>query len=212
MARYNEINVGRFNRFIQKVTGIKGGPVAPQFSGEVSSFIPFTSGAENRYLESWQLYGNFASVPAAAALVSGVQYRNPNNSNTVAVITRLYFNNNAANTAEVSMGPATLDLGTPNGNNQPWDNRTRLGSGGAGPGAQLIVSSQNSPSVGSLAFIIANLFPPTQNGQTEMILFESHEIPILPGDALRVRMNLANQNINVTTFWRERYLEESERI
>ena len=57
MAVFNEILVGRFNRALQKFTGIKGGPPAPTHSTEIMPVIPFPIGREFRYLESWALWG-----------------------------------------------------------------------------------------------------------------------------------------------------------
>src|SRR5437660_10167921 len=67
MARFNEIQVGRYNRFIQKLLQIKGPPSMAQVATEMQPVFQFFNGAENRYLEGWLRYGQAASVPAGGA-------------------------------------------------------------------------------------------------------------------------------------------------
>src|SRR6266481_932188 len=68
MAVYNEIGIGRWNRFIQKLTDIKGSPPARQLASEIVFHHGIFSGEENRYLESWDLFGVGATL--SQALVS----------------------------------------------------------------------------------------------------------------------------------------------
>src|SRR5260370_4518533 len=86
MARFNEILVGRFNRFLQKWLSMKGGPPSPQLAPEIQPNFNFFSGAENRALESWFLYGTFSSQAAVALQNSFFQLRNPSKSGVLAVI------------------------------------------------------------------------------------------------------------------------------
>jgi hypothetical protein len=51
----------------------------------------------------------------------------------------------------------------------------------------------------------------TTNTNVDVIVFEDHEITLLPGDALDVANGVANQALGVTFWWRERFLEDSER-
>src|SRR5258708_13178542 len=86
MARFNEILVGRFNRFLQKWLSMKGGPPSPQLATEIQPNFNFFSGAENRALESWFLYGTFSSQAAVALQNSFFQLRNPSKSGVLAAI------------------------------------------------------------------------------------------------------------------------------
>src|SRR5258708_34332947 len=86
MARFNEILVGRFNRFLQKWLSMKGGPPSPQLATEIQPNFNFFSGAENRALENWFLYGTFSSQAAVALQNSFFQLRNPSKSGAPAVI------------------------------------------------------------------------------------------------------------------------------
>jgi hypothetical protein len=43
------------------------------------------------------------------------------------------------------------------------------------------------------------------------IFTDIQEIPLLPGDAIQVRTNGVNVTLQTSLWWRERFLEESER-
>ncbi len=86
MAVYNEIGIGRWNRFIQKITDIKGSPPARQLASEIVFQHPIFHGQENRYLESWDRFGVGLSVGPIAAQQSGLRLVNPSGSNVIAVV------------------------------------------------------------------------------------------------------------------------------
>ncbi len=52
-------------------------------------------------------------------------------------------------------------------------------------------------------------FPANQS--VEFITYENQEYPLLPGEAMQINSNVANQQIRASFRWRERLLEESER-
>jgi hypothetical protein len=213
MARFNEINVGHYNRFLQKATGIKGGPPVPQLGSEITPTLGVFSGAENRYLSAWNAFGNYQDVPAGAALVGGVQIRNPAGSNVLAVIVRIYFSAGAANTAlNMSQPPPfpVADLGSAGPAIRAFDLR-QSGGGGATTSSTCIVSSQNSPSVGVLNSVPYKVNAPVAFTDYDLLLDEDQQIPLLPGDAVRLTPTGANIQVKVGFVWRERYLEESER-
>src|SRR5712691_3304956 len=89
MARFNEILTGRYNRYLQKLLQMKGGPPSAQLASEISTQIGLFHGAETMYLQGWELF--FASFSQAnlAAANSGVRLRNPALSGVIAVITKL---------------------------------------------------------------------------------------------------------------------------
>jgi len=86
MAVYNEIGIGRWNRFIQKITDIKGSPPARQLASEIVFQHPIFSGQENRYLESWDRFGAGIVVGPIAAQNSGFRLTNPTGSNVIIVV------------------------------------------------------------------------------------------------------------------------------
>src|SRR5260370_12575795 len=86
MAEYNEILVGRFNRSLQKLLGMKGGPPAAQLSGEIMPVLPFTLGVENRYLEGFTMYGAAPGPTGGVGQTAGIRLRNPINSNVLVIV------------------------------------------------------------------------------------------------------------------------------
>src|SRR5258708_34587991 len=96
MAVYNEIGIGRWNRFIQKITDIKGGPPARQLASEIVFQHPILSGRENRYLESWNLFWATFGFGPSVANNNGCQLRNPAGSNVIAVMEEMDVFDSAA--------------------------------------------------------------------------------------------------------------------
>jgi hypothetical protein len=52
---------------------------------------------------------------------------------------------------------------------------------------------------------------PTIGNAPDMIQFENQEIPLLPGSSLTIRETNLNLVFTGSIWWRQRYLEESER-
>src|SRR5258707_6598107 len=84
MARFNEILVGRYNGFLQKLLSMKGGPPAAQLATEIGVNIGLFHGVENRYLEGWLRFGLNSSVTGGVAQFAAIRWRNPATSNIVA--------------------------------------------------------------------------------------------------------------------------------
>jgi hypothetical protein len=204
MARYNEILAGRYNRFLQKLLQMKGGPPAPQLSSEIGAGFVLFNGVENRYLEGWDLFGNFSFRQANPGFNSKVRVRNPVGSNVVAVFQKISIFETANFQAYMLITQQLANLAVVN-NTQvglTMDARTqRLQS-------QLIWSEQNTDAV--LAANKSWQGAGLANSTLDVIWDENQEIPILPGWAIDVVETTANQQVNVGWFWRERPLEESE--
>src|SRR5260370_32873282 len=101
MARYHESLVGRYNRMLQKLFGMKGGVVAPQLASEISAAFPLFSGVENRYLESWNRFTSVVNQVALAGTPAQWQLRNTT-SNVIAVIEKLTISSSTAQLVPVS--------------------------------------------------------------------------------------------------------------
>src|SRR5258708_4703411 len=116
MARYNEILVGRYNRFLQKLLGMKGGVVAPQLASEITAAFPLFNGAENRYLEQWDMFGvNLFLAGGGVGNISQVRLFNPAASNTIAVVYKLCLVGVANDAPFLKIGAATVaNIGTSN--------------------------------------------------------------------------------------------------
>lgn len=201
MAFFNEIGAGRYNRLIQKLFNMKGGPPARQLASDVTMVFPFFAGAELRYLESWNLFGFTLTAGPAAGNVAGCRFRNPVGSNVIAVIHRISFQPGTADTINLDLGAQTADLANVTVP-APWDPRT------IATGSAIQPSQQSTPTVTAFGTNIwkANLL--TQ--ETNLLFTAGHEIPLLPGQAIQGRMTTVNLSIVMNVWWRERALEDSE--
>lgn len=206
MAKYNEILVGRFNRALQKITGIKGLVPSPQLAGEISPTMElFPVGAEHRYLESVIRYGNLQTISAVAAQNSAIQIRNPAGSNVVGVVEKLVFRGGtAAMTINLALGPQGGNFTTFAPTNRSLDNRA------ANQASTLFLSGGNN--VTALPFTFANPGLANAAQDYDFILSTDQEITILPGDALMAFTQQVNVTLMMELIWRERFLEEGERF
>jgi hypothetical protein len=199
MARFNEILVGRFNRALQKFTGIKGEAPAPQLASEIMPVAPIPLGAEFRYLESWDRFFSYVLAPAGAAANSIVRLRNPVGQNVIAVLEKItVVNNNQGVTA--ALGPFTADLAT-------IVNPGRMDARGRFRSALILSTAAGTPA--GVATLWSSV--PGANGVTEVIASDIQEIQLLPGDIFEAYGNGLNTAQAFVLWWRERYLEESER-
>jgi hypothetical protein len=204
MARYNEILVGRINRGLQKYFGIKGDAPVPQLAGDVGIAHALFNGAENRYLEGWNRYGTVlaAGAPGAGNRI-GLRIRNPLTSNVIAVMEKMAY----ANTAAAVDGPfitlqtTNVDLNVAAGAPRSMDKRYSGNS-------SMVTSVQNNAAADANTIWQAQM---PANTMVEAIWFENQELPLLPGDAYSMYSGVLNQGGQITFFWRERFLEESER-
>lgn len=201
MAGFNEILVGSYNRFLQKLLGMKGVPVMPSLASELYPTLQFFSGAENRVIQAWRLFANRWSVAASAANNSAIQFRNPTGSNLVVVITKILVFETATDVILFGTQHTNLgDLGANLGTEIAFDGRDTTLSG-------MVLSQGNG--IGTSFLWGAGQF--VTGGQLDMISEDIQEIPVLPGDTLRVYSTALNVGMTVTIFWRQRHMEESER-
>lgn len=204
MARYNELQVGRFNRALQKLFSMKGPASLVTLSDEIFPIHAFQNGIENRYLEAWDRFGVVQTVAAAAANFSMAQLRNPAGSNVIAVIevasacgtpaggTSAFLLSRLVQPNDLSVvlvpSQARFD---PRGRNNPV----------------MIPSSQNTTN-----FQIGNaVLNKTQANSMDFVLYEGMQFPLLPGDAWVMQCNVVNTPAIFSWNWRERFLEDSER-
>jgi|SRR6267143_319796 len=207
MARFNEILTGRYNRFLQKLLQMKGGPPSAQLASEITPNIQFFSGVETRYLEGWERFGNGVVTGAVAAQTSAFRFRNPAKSGFVAVLEVLAATNlggpdtmQLTNSIVTQVDLATLDSGA------QLDNRTR-------PNSSLIIS--HTTAVPPITLTTQRAIAVRQSATTglvDFILDDDAEITILPGMTYQIQSVAANVNqaFACTYIWRERALEESE--
>jgi hypothetical protein len=203
MARFNEILVGRYNRFLQKLLVLKGGPPSPQLSSEIGSFFQLFNGAENRYLESWNRYANRIQTAAVAAQNSVVNLVNVPNTNVIGVIEKITVMSSLADQPTLALSTNTSLLGGGVNPNIAMDRRQGSISGGS-----VLQASQNN-NVATFQPIGQVGYP--ANTSVEFLLFEEQEFVLTPGYGLFVQSTAVNVVLTVSFIWRERFLEESER-
>jgi len=170
--------------------------------------FPVFSGVENRYLESWYRYGNGIDIPAGAAGKNGqVRLRNPAASNVLGVIEKVTMNSTAILTFAAQLGQPNTDLATLQASLQK-----QLDGRQTNAASNLILSSDNTVTgAGQIGGDIwASQVAPNVQG-ADLILEENQEIPILPGWTIAIVAKTAATEIQVSIWWRERFLEESER-
>jgi hypothetical protein len=203
VARFNEILVGRYNRFLQKLLTLKGGPPAPQLASEIGCGFVLFNGNENRYLEGWGLFGATTVVnPGGVGTTAAVQLRNPTPSNVIASITKVQVTPVTGGESFVlGIGGTNADLTTPGAGNR-FDRRGIQASA-------CIPSQTTSGGVSPLSTI--GRYDTLVNVTYDLILHDAQEIPLAPGDAFRIDAQTTNQTFRLIMWWRERFLEESER-
>jgi len=200
MAVYNEIGIGRWNRFIQKLTDIKGGPPARQLSSEIAFQHEIFSGQEVRSLQGWDRFGLGSSVAAVVGQQSAARIRNPAGSNVVAVIEKCLVSSAVAMLWTLGYQQVSLDqnsLFAPAG----FQMETR------GRNAPTLIASFNTGvplnlnSVAQLTLLANSTFD----------IIGDEEIVLPPGAALQVFGGTVNTQIVFAYWWRERFLEPPER-
>ena len=211
MARFNEILTGRFNRALQKVTGIKGAASTPVLASEIVPSFPLFWGAENRYLEGWNRFAVFGTVAPSVGNTSFMLFRNPGGSNVIAVLEKITVSNANAAAQEMKIfieEPATGgDFGAL-GNPKILDAR-----GGTGTSSTCIVSLGTNPAMFGVGILESFVAP---SASYEFLTLDIQEIAVAPtagGNGIRLSIGCAGTNLisTVSLMWRERVLEESER-
>lgn len=200
MAILNEIMVGRYNRHIQKLLGLKGPAALNQVSSEMQVSHNVFNGVENRFTEGWDRFGVAVNIVVAAAQ-GAIRLRNPVASNVVAVVERCTVSVSVANTVAVQTGAATTDYGTL-ATAQFLDARQR-------PFSTCTISSilAAATSVGTSFW----LNPCSAAAPVEVMNHEHHHIALAPGQGIQMLSLVATGTYFLSLVWRERYLEESER-
>ncbi len=203
MAKYNEILVGRFNKFTSKLFGMKGLAPTSQLSGDVQMVHPFFHGRENRVLESWHTHGFTRNIAALAATLGQQRIRNPVGSNVIAIFELIQVNSPLADAPVLSQGTSNTD-GTVFALGQTaMDPRGQKTTG-------LILSDSSGGAIGGV-IQARQQASYNANGTYQFIVTSSQELPLLPGDVIEIKSGTLNQLLGVSWLWRERFLEDSER-
>jgi len=207
MAKFNEILAGRYNRFLQKLFQMKGGPPSAQLSSEITTNMQFFSGVENRWLEGWNRFACVSAQPATAAVASQIRIRNPKGSKVVVVIEKMTFSSSVTdNGAIVTQITGAVDFAGAPGN-RCLDNRATGLTTTLGPVAK--VSNQQAVLAAS-GGIIVQFNSLVSTPEKELIVHEDQELTLLPDDSITFFGTTLNCQVVVVIWWRERAMEESE--
>jgi hypothetical protein len=204
MAIYNELMVGRYNRYLQKLLQMKGPASMNQLAPEMLPVFSLDDVAiENLAIAGVDLYGQSVQQTSGAGNTPFVRLRNPAGSNVLAWVDKLTF---ASNLAEAN---AQVDYGAINGasgvavatvtNN--LDGRSTRST------SALILTAANALTQAS----ILTQFAVGINVTYDVVQARHQEIPLLPGNQVQIRGTQVLQTITVSFRWRERFLEEAER-
>lgn len=208
---YNEIQVGRYVRFLQKFLGTKARePDAVTVAPEIAPVLPLFHGAENRYLEGWDRFGVQARVAAGVGLVDGFRLRNPQGSNVIAVVEAASVVFSAvADLANLSIGTTSVDRATTSVGNS-YENGgvvvVNLPARGR-PNSSCIASFDQTGAVG----VVVQRKGAASGTSIDFILTDTQELQLLPGRTIDIFGQTANIQTDFTITWRERFLEDAER-
>ena len=198
---FNEILVGRLNRWAQKLLVIKNTALR-SLSPDLQAVLPIFQGVEERYLQGWNRFMVTVTVNAVAAQFGSFELRNPSNSALVAVIEKINILPGATSLARVLIAAISTDFGTGAPNNG-----TRLDPRGNPGSGMSLTSGTNATLLGQAVFreLATTTFP-----ETPFIVTANQELTVLPGDACILQLELANTQCSFAIMWRERPLESSE--
>ncbi len=215
MARFNEILVGRFNRAVQKLCAIKGAPPTAQVSSEVGVQIAFNQmGPDFRYLEGWNVFGGSVDLAPSVGNANGIQFSMDNlnagqrgATNAIGVLHRLQIITSLADVVNLSENFAsTNNLGGAQFTGAKLDSRELV----AGSALQISSIQGVVPALGLGIF----RFQTQANVPYEIIPIDSDVgIPMNGVHNLRLNSQVPTLNVEwwVNFWWRERFLEDSER-
>lgn len=194
--------LGRFNRWIEKLFNVKGGPTVVDVSHQVLSTLSLDKGVDHRYLEGWNRFAVVNAVAALAANFGRVRIRNAAGSNVMIVLEQLntFSGSAVADSPLVAWGAVSTDLA-----NLQTLTFTRMDPRG-NPQPTAIVSFNAQASGGQP---LLQRIQPAGNG-VDFINNPNQEIPILPGQSVDIQSNTANTQLTCGLMWRERPLESSE--
>jgi hypothetical protein len=207
MAGLGELQIGRITRFFQKWSGMKGKAFPVSIGSEISPSLRIFSGVEDRAFHSWSRYMGRLSATGGAGQTAGVRFRNPVGSGMVAVLEKITIGGTTADQAIWTIGAQNADLTTTLVQNGRLDPRSPAGPAGT---SMLITSTSTNATITAASQFGVFFFG--ANSQVDIITDEDQEITILPGDAVTIVDNVVALAFNVSTIWRERALEDSEKF
>jgi hypothetical protein len=211
MARFNEILVGRFNRGLQKVFGLRGSAPVPQLASEVQPVFPLFNGAENRYVLGWLPFGHTDAVAGGGAgTQTHYRFHNPLTSSALVVLQRVQVQLGGADTVTFRYTAAEPgDLGSAGVVDQVLD--ARAGSNTQQSPLKRTSEVSAAPTlVGQPIAVIVLPIATTAASFYDLFTTGEDEMALLPGSALDILTSI-NTSLRVNSRIRVRFLEDSEK-
>lgn len=201
---FNEVQHGRYLRFLQKFLGMKGRePSEVTLAAEIMPQISLFHGSENRYLEGWSMFAQGGQALGAAGSSTNIQLRNPGGSNVILSVVDVIISPTLAAQMQITTGSAATDLGGVGTALREFDGRGNRNS-------TAFFSSNTTAALQSLGDSVWNV----QTGALSLIHLINYEdlaVPLVPGKAMLLSSITQNVNVSLTFVWRERFLEDAER-
>src|SRR5574340_1021698 len=188
MAGYNDIQVGRYNRLIQKLLSMKGPRTLDTIPSELIPVLPLFHGQENRYLEAWDSFFSRQFIGAAVGANSGARLRNPKGSNVIAVVEKVFcFIQAASDFLLLQSVTSDTDLGAPTPGSPRLAERQM-------PASTSIFSAQTTAPAGAATLFVA---PGVSNTPIDVIQTVNQEFVLSPGTAFQIITNGTNLALDV---------------
>ena len=190
MALHNEILVGRFNRWLQKLTGIKAEPPAPQLASEISPNLQFLSGVEDRAMQGWFRFG-VSILLAAGTNNASVRLRNNAGSNRLVVFEKLKAGSDAATRVALETQTLNTDLASvvAASSNMAWDKRMNQGS-------PVVISSDQNGNP-ALSLLRDEVVLTLNSLSQDFLVTDDQEVILSPGEAIQMRCITLNTTLRV---------------
>jgi len=201
---FNEILVGRLNRWLQKLLVIKNTALRT-LSPDLQAVIMMQSGVEERYLQGWNRFAQeFVMSTPGVGNNAGFRIRNPVGSGLLVVIEYVGIDPSAGSDYRMQVGAATTDLATSSSSTGRMDPR-------GNPNSAAIASiTSNASTTPTLTGATVRIGVTANFAQFNFPFTVNQELPVLPGDAFQVQNQTSNVAFSGSAIWRERLLESSE--
>ena len=199
---FNEINAGRYNRLLQRLISIKGGPPAATLAGDVLSCLVLEQDAQEwPYLQGIRVLASSGLQVANVGAVSRFRFRNPANSGVLALIDQIWYC-----VGTLISGVELRNYGTSS------SNLTNIATSRARD------MRANDPTPNNAGACTLSFEAAAASG---VVIYQSGalaNVPYLleprmvlpPGSAIELAGNTANVQLMMSIWWRERQAEEGE--
>jgi hypothetical protein len=202
MAKYNEILVGRYNRYLQRLLSMKGDPPAPQLAGEIAPQFEIEQiAAELRFLMQFDRYIGGPNSIATGGVTSSTQIDNPASSGVIAVIEKWQISTDVATRVDLSVSYAAITAETNVFAMVRVDGRTK--------NTNCPIRISSGTGFTSLPTGVGGFYLPA-NSEIELVQDQNQELVISPGQSWRIVTTAVLVNLYTVMIVRVRALEEGE--